>query len=555
MVRSMLKQGWLRQMALGAILSFAVGGQRPVLGQEAGTEPGAAANPKIDLSYLPPNTVCALAVFPRQTLKKPDADYLPLEVFSLASRRDLGIDLMDVEQAVVGWVHDGKRADGEPTPFVLVRATQPIDRAPLIKAMSVPSEPQQTPGGALFVSQIGDKWVALFPDERTLVLSSTEPRLQDPAGQKGELFDRLRAERSGDDFVLVFALDPVRSLIDAQLAKQPPPPPPFSMLLDARKHLSLVELRGSILRPGRLQLTLLAKNNSGATNLEGALNMVMAMGRMAVAAQIQKAPPTTPDDPEVDAAFMRYGQRMVDRIFAALKPTRNGREVEVKIEGDAGVATTGITVALLLPAVQAAREAARRVQSTNNLKQLAVAMITYQDAHKTFPQRASVDKQGRPLLSWRVHLLPYLDQMPLYKQFHLDEPWDSEHNKKLIPRMPATLATPNRPNDGKTVYLVPVGQGTMFGGDKGMGIAEITDGLSNTIMIVEADADRAVEWTRPDDLAYDPERPLAGLGHVRLNVFLAAFADGSVRTLAIGIDPEVLRALFTAAGSETVDPQ
>jgi len=245
---------------------------------------------------------------------------------------------------------------------------------------------------------------------------------------------------------------------------------------------------------------------------------------------------------------------MVDRIFAALKPTRKGREVEMRIEGDVGVASTGFAVALLLPSVQAAREAARRIQSTNNLKQLAIAFHNYEDAHNAFPSNV-VDEQGKRLLSWRVRILPFIEHEDLYRQFHLDEPWDSEHNRKLIARMPLTFASPNRSPDGKTVYLVPVGPGTLFEGSEPRKLGEITDGTSNTILLVEADADRAVEWTRPDDLDYDPERPLAGLGHLRPNIFLAAFADGSVRTLATGIDPEVLRALFTAAGSEAVNLQ
>ena len=95
-----------------------------------------------------------------------------------------------------------------------------------------------------------------------------------------------------------------------------------------------------------------------------------------------------------------------------------------------------VAVALALPA----RMAARQNIAINNLHQLGIAMHVHHDAFKAFPARAICDKQEKPLLSWRVKLLPFLEQNALYQQFHLDEPWDSEHNLKLVDRMPAYFA-------------------------------------------------------------------------------------------------------------------
>jgi hypothetical protein len=227
------------------------------------------------------------------------------------------------------------------------------------------------------------------------------------------------------------------------------------------------------------------------------------------------------------------------------QPRRLGNGVVVSFAAD--YAATPVMIALLLPAVQQAREAARRSQSKNNLKQIGLAMHNYHDTYNHFPPAASRDAKGEPLLSWRVHILPYLDQMNLYKQFRLDEPWDSPHNRPLIEKMPLAYSNPNLNTPGKTTYLLLTGKGA-FGGKAGKRMSDFTQGLSNTLMAVEADADRAVIWTKPEDLDFDPETPFAGLGHLRAGGFHALFVDGSVRFLANELDPASLRSFATGKG-------
>ena len=117
------------------------------------------------------------------------------------------------------------------------------------------------------------------------------------------------------------------------------------------------------------------------------------------------------------------------------------------------IAIIAVLIALLLPAVQAAREAARRIQCVNNLKQLGLAMHNYHDANGFFPQDSVDAKTGKPLLSWRVHLLPYMEEALLYQSFKLDEPWDSEHNIKLLDKLPKVFApTRVKAKAGETFY-------------------------------------------------------------------------------------------------------
>ncbi|HEV3025190.1 MAG TPA: DUF1559 domain-containing protein [Pirellulales bacterium] len=246
----------------------------------------------------------------------------------------------------------------------------------------------------------------------------------------------------------------------------------------------------------------------------------------------------------------------------AVKRTSAGVMIEVRESipyiGSQSTATGGIVAALLLPAVQAAREAARRTQSANNLKQIGLAFHNFHDVYGQFPTAAGYSREGKPVLSWRVYLLPYVDAQALYAEFHLDEPWDSEHNKKLIARMPAIYQNPNLPaaSEGKTNYLALTGEGGVFD-VKNLpkpGLRDITDGSSNTIIVVEAAADPAVVWTKPDDVPFDPMNPLAGLTGLRPGIFQALFADGHVQAIKDTVAPAVMKALFTRAGNEPIAP-
>jgi hypothetical protein len=197
----------------------------------------------------------------------------------------------------------------------------------------------------------------------------------------------------------------------------------------------------------------------------------------------------------------------------------------------------------------------RREQCADNLRHLGLALHTYHDAHGRFPAQANYDLQGKPLLSWRVHILPYLGEAKLYKEFHLEEPWDSEHNQRLIARMPPVYRCPTMrwSLKNKTTYLAPVHESAMFtGSHEGVPIKDVEDGTSNTIFIIDADDDHAVIWTKPEDLKLAPDNPRQGLFGHHNGVSATLFVDGSVRFLPDTMDNKTLLALFTRRGGEEV---
>ena len=208
---------------------------------------------------------------------------------------------------------------------------------------------------------------------------------------------------------------------------------------------------------------------------------------------------------------------------------------------------------------QQMRDESYRRSRMNNFKQLALGMLNYESAKGSYPAAANYDTEGKPLLSWRVHILPYMEQMDLYKQFHLDEPWDSEHNRKLIDQMPEFYADPDSTvrqaigDAGRTTFVVPVGEGLMFGGAEGWKHKDIDDGTSNTILAVEVVPERAVVWTKPDDWQVVAKDPLAGVRRSDRDYFTTVYNDGHGEIHQNDIAADLFRALLTPAGGEVID--
>jgi hypothetical protein len=240
--------------------------------------------------------------------------------------------------------------------------------------------------------------------------------------------------------------------------------------------------------------------------------------------------------------------RMPASFVDVLSPKADGDRLELALD-------TRTINATIVPAIVKVRESAGKAQSTNNLRQIALAFHNYHDVYKAFPPQANQDKQKKLLLSWRVHILPFIEENVLYQEFKLNEPWDSPHNKKLIARMPKFYRSPlSRPDleEGKTTYVLPVGPKLLFNGAKRPKIQQITDGTSNTILALDADDSQAVIWTQPADWRVDPMSPKKGAVRAGLGI-LAAFCDGSVHVLPGTVDAEQIWALLTPTGGEVID--
>jgi beta-lactamase regulating signal transducer with metallopeptidase domain len=191
---------------------------------------------------------------------------------------------------------------------------------------------------------------------------------------------------------------------------------------------------------------------------------------------------------------------------------------------------------------------------SNSLKTLGIAIQNYHGVHGILPAAASLDTKQKKLLSWRVHILPFVDERELYNQFRLYEAWDSAHNKPLIEKIPRIFAAGSKTlqKSGKTVFLAPIGKNTSIGSPDPVRFQDITDGVANTILVMTVNPEHAVEWTRPADWELDEKNPFEKLTGQQGKGFMVGLCDGSALSFRKPLTLDLLKALLTRSGGDKV---
>lgn len=241
--------------------------------------------------------------------------------------------------------------------------------------------------------------------------------------------------------------------------------------------------------------------------------------------------------------------KLASSIYAETEGEAAGKQFHLTLEVPASATD------LVPKLVKRQQEIAKAMVGINDMKMIGLAVHNYHETFQELPfpnGRSTLPEAEKNKLSWRVHILPYLDEYPLYEKFKLDEAWDSDHNKALLAEMPDVYKLSENAKEGHTQFVLPAGKG-FFGEDLGKrGFRDVIDGTSNTLMGVTVVPDKAVPWTKPGGFELDPKQAAKILGGHDQG-FLALFGDGRVQPLDPSIDAETLKALLTIAGSEIVD--
>jgi hypothetical protein len=526
----------------------------------ADPKPGPGNAQPADLAYAVPNSFVFIALRLAQILNSPMAEFYPTEVLQAAGIHELGVDPLTLEQVVFAVA---PTIGGPPSYSVIAKFNHPIHlkpgkatahttRAQIAGKNYLQSNDPMLPS----VHAVDSKTLLLAPDYflRALV-SSKEP------AKVSNLAAAFAAADQGDDLLAMIDVAQLRPLINMGLS-QAPIPPELASVRELPNLMKFIELRLNLTRPAPSSLSFTSNNAEDAAKLAAIFAQLKQAAVDGVKAEIERD--FGGDDP-VKQAMRSYQQRTVDHLYGGIELTQKEDRLflfETELSTGANpmiaTATIGILIALLLPAVQAAREAARRNSSMNNMKQIMLGMLNYESARGMLPAYANFDDAGKPLLSWRVHILPFMELAPLYERFKLDEPWDSEHNKQLIPLMPQVFFDPSSKlaqADGKTHYLGVTGAPYFFDGTRdGHSLKDIEDGTADTIALVQVDDDHVAIWTKPADWSPDAKDLKKGTGRLHQgDIFLAAFSDGSVKVVSQNVDPMALMFMFTVAGGERLN--
>jgi hypothetical protein len=221
-----------------------------------------------------------------------------------------------------------------------------------------------------------------------------------------------------------------------------------------------------------------------------------------------------------------------------------------------------IVLSIAVPFFYSASEAFRRLHCVANLKHVAMALQSYESTYGCFPPAYVADESGKPMHSWRVLILPHLGENAVYQKYDFDEPWDGPNNSKLHDIiMPYYHCRSERPDakETDTSYVVVVGPGTMFPGERSVKLGDISDGTTCTLMVVEV-ANSGIHWMEPRDLQITKMAPTInpptgqGISSKHPGGVIAVSADDQVKFLdAESLTPKQLQALLSRAGGEEVD--
>jgi beta-lactamase regulating signal transducer with metallopeptidase domain len=555
-VRSPARVRWL-SFGVMVVAGLAVAGlrgpgqqtfaQSPAISIVAGQN-SAAGGGQLSLAYVPRDAAVVIALRPSKLLStdalKPVLQTLTADPESV---KQFGISPDQVEELSVVYLLGGDQG-GNPIraiePGLVIRCRADGQAKQFAETLNKGATPRKFDGKEVFV---GDgRGAHHLADGRTLVYAPSEPALRrlliaGPASKGPTALQQPWTKVSGNDVAVTVNVAALNPLL--QGASSQPALAPFAPLWERTESASLGLNLGADFQ---LHGLVLCGSEDDAKRVRDTINAAIVLARNGLSALRDSAARI----PAEESAIKLRVADVADELLEKIVTEQAGDSVTLAAKGD--VSQAGNLVTSLLPAVANARKAARRAQDMNNMRNITLALHNYHDVHGHFPPAVIKSKDGKPLYSWRVEILPYLSMPNQWNQLRQDEPWDSAHNKPLLEKIPSVFHSPIDPADtNNSSYFVFTGSKALFGSPEGTKMAEILDGTSNTIAIVEAKRD--IHWAKPEDIPFDPEKPVPEVGGRYEEGFLAGLGDGSVRLFPRTIDPQTLKLLIMKDDGSPID--
>ena len=507
-----------------------------------------AADDSIDTTFLTENAASIVVARPAAACARPKLAELARLLEESGDEIGKGMRLADLRQITVIVPEPAVRVGLREVSVIQSTKPLPVESLALHAKASVTVKEHQ--GKKLYGSSAPGRQVALQYDDRTVVIAGSEEAMAGYlSGKRGVLpkwlpakeWDRFR----GDHFVM--AADAAMMQREMETLEEHAAPiiraalAPFAPLWEDTAWLAAGARLGDRLEVHAL---VAGKNADSAVKLQRTVEAIKVLAQNAAKnarPQIQAVP-----EPGRQATLVLLDA--AGRLLDNLKSRQDGTGVQLETSVELEKAVLDV----VMQSIILSRAAAMRSQSMNNIKQLALAMHNYHDTYRHLPPAVLYGPDGKTPYSWRVALLPYLEQNELYKRYRFDEPWDGPNNRKLLARIPSVYRSPTEPPTSTNAsYFALVGPRTVFDFPKGTSMPEITDGASQTILLVEAKRD--IPWTKPEDIPFDPDKPVPPLGGFSKGMFLAAFCDAHVQVLRTDIPQDILRLLILKDDGQPID--
>ena len=551
---------WAAMVAI-MVASVALVGLKPppnrAIAQDTTAKPGAqfsTTQVEYDLRYFSDEGGMLIAARPSELLASESMSEIAklklIQELPAMSKmtESLGVEIQDIQQVLVAF-ESFERMPPMPTSFC-VRALKPIGKLSDI----VPGGRSFSLAGAETLEVPPQGGTCLWkPDDRTLVFGSKRNVERWIQGQQvernlteSELWKKLK-----DRPLLV--LGEGKLLGNVGLPIQPRPNGAAPMLISSILSPILDEagalgLAASMDKEWSFVALAKSKDAKGAAIIQetSQASLVLMKTGLRELKWTLKSQPQTPSAPSDSKNAMEVLLSAGTKLAEAAKVQTDGGTVSVTTS----IPLSEVPISTIVSALMATRKAADRSQNANNLKQIALAFHQFESANKKFPHSTkSPDPSHMHPVSWRVMILPFMEQKALYNLYRFDEPWDGPNNSKLLSMVPVPYRHPGAPaGSTNTPYLAITGEEAMFQQSKDTPLSDVRDGLARTLMVVESKS--TIPWTKPEDLAYASDKPLPAIGGFSDEGFHAAFGDGSVRFISKTIAESVLRALMTARGGE-----
>lgn len=508
-----------------------------------------------DLKYVPPVTSMMIGVRPSAMAGVEMFRPIVPMIEEAIDLGETGINLADYEQVLLLGIPERGQPMGQPV-FALT-TTKPVDFSGLIKANGGATESRTHKDVPYLVSVYGRN--AFYrADDRTLIMGPENlirhVIATTKSGVSVPLWKRQFKPVAGDHFCYVLDMTLIGTSIEKEMQqrRQNPIPSPLQMMAAFSplwKDTRVIVAGAGFDSTSSLNVRVTCGNPADAKRVEETVRSLIPLSRNLLH-EAKKNFQNIPEEAQGQvSALVAFSEDLLDGV----EIQRDESVVIASVETKA--ASIPMLIGMTLPAVQQARAAARRMQSMNNIKQIMLAMHNYHGVNKEFPKPVMTGPDGKTKYSWRVALLPYLEQQPLYDAYRFNEPWDSKHNLTILKQIPPTYRHENAdPASTNSSYFVLTGDGTALGNsDEAVRIRDIRDGTSNTAIVFEARRD--IPWTKPVDIDYDAEAALPKFGGYSPEGFVIGLTDGAALFLSKDIDAKLLRAMISRNGGEEVDLQ